>query len=158
MRTLVFVGCSILLLLASHAAVLRPAPSFSWLGVGNKAQSSKSLRGQAVVLLVARSPRDRVLRKQLRNLEEVYQQFASKRVVFAVALKEGEGPIPTDIPMAVVNDGPGVASAFGAEDRFQIVIIGRDGNIDYQTSKVLSGERVRDVIQNAFPVQAEARR
>jgi hypothetical protein len=111
-----------------------------------------------VVLLVARSADDRILRKQLRYLEEVYQQFASKKVVFAVALREGEGPIPSDIPMAVVNDGPGVASAFGVDDRFQIVIIGRDGNIDYQTSKVLPGERVRDVIQNAYPVQAEARR
>jgi tagatose-1,6-bisphosphate aldolase len=67
---------------------------------------SKSLRGQAVVLLVARSADDRILRKQLRYLEEVYQQFASKKVVFAVALREGEGPIPSDIPMAVVNDGP----------------------------------------------------
>jgi hypothetical protein len=158
MRTLVFAACSILLLIASQAAVIRPAPNFSWLGAGNKPQSSKSLRGQAVVLLVARSADDRILRKQLRYLEEVYQQFASKKVVFAVALREGEGPIPSDIPMAVVNDGPGVASAFGVDDRFQIVIIGRDGNIDYQTSKVLPGERVRDVIQNAFPVQAEARR
>lgn len=158
MRTVVFAFFSILLLLASHAAVLRPAPNFSWIGPGNKTQTAKSLRGQAVVLIIARSPRDGALRKQMRHLEEIYQQFASKQVVFAVALKEGDGPISSDIPVVVVNDGPAIASAYGAEGRFQIVIIGRDGNIDYQTTKVLTGERVRDVIQNSFAVQSTARR
>ena len=41
---------------------------------------------------------------------------------------------------------------------FGLVVIGVDGNIDYQTEKVRTGERVHDVIRNAFPVQAAARK
>jgi hypothetical protein len=39
-----------------------------------------------------------------------------------------------------------------------ILIIGKDGNIDYQTSRTISGGRVRDVIQNSYQVQAGARK
>ncbi len=41
-----------------------------------------------------------------------------------------------------------------AKDKFNIVIIGKDGNVDYQTSKVIGAERVRDVIQNSYAVQS----
>jgi hypothetical protein len=44
------------------------------------------------------------------------------------------------------------------KDRFNIIIIGKDGNVDYQTSKVIGGERVRDVIQNSYAVQANTGR
>ena len=44
------------------------------------------------------------------------------------------------------------------QDKFNIVIIGKDGNVDYQTSKVLPPERVRDVIQNSYAVQANTGR
>lgn len=128
------------------------------MGPGNKVQSLKSIRGQSVVLVIAESANARTARKQFRFLEEVYQQFASKQVVFAIALKEGSGPVRSDIPFVIVNDGPSTAAAYGGNERFQIAIIGRDGNIDYQTTKVLTGERVRDVIQNSFAVQAVARK
>jgi len=38
------------------------------------------------------------------------------------------------------------------------VIIGKDGNVDYQTKKVLPASRVRDVIQNSFAVQSNTGR
>ena len=41
---------------------------------------------------------------------------------------------------------------------FSLVIIGKDGNVDYQTNKVCSPERVRDVIQNSYEVQETARK
>ena len=36
--------------------------------------------------------------------------------------------------------------------------LGKDGNLDYQTSKVIGAERVRDVIQNSYDVQAHTGR
>jgi peroxiredoxin len=140
-----------------HAAVVRLTPDFNFPGVG-KARSLRSLRGQAVVLLVARSPREGDFKKQLKYLREIYQQFASKEVVFVAALREGQGPIESNIPFAVATNGPAVADAYGVADDFNIVIIGRDGNIDYQTKKVLTSERVRDVIQNSFQIQSSARK
>lgn len=158
MRALLLATLFLLPLGAVNGDVLRLAPSFSFPGPANKPQTLRGLRGQPVVLLIASSPRQGAFRKQLRYLEEVFSQFAGKQVVFLAALKEGEGPIRSDIPFAVAHDGPSVAGAYNADEPFQIVIIGRDGNIDYQTTKVLTGERVRDVIQNSFAVQTGARR
>jgi hypothetical protein len=143
---------------AAPNAVIRLAPDLSIPGIGDKARSLKSLRGQSVVLVIAESPRTGEFRKQVKYLGEIYEQFASKGVVFIAALKEGEGPIKSDIPFAIANNGPAVAGAYGVEDKFNIAIIGRDGNIDYQTDKVLTPERVRDVIQNSFSVQTTARK
>ena len=157
MRPLLLASFTLLCTLTLDAAVVRSAPDFSFPGVG-KARSLRSLRGQAVVLLVTRSPKEGDFKKQLKYLREIYQQFASKQVVFVAALREGEGPVQSNIPFAVANNGAGVAAAYGVEDDFAIVIIGRDGNIDYQTTKVLPPERVRDVIQNSFTVQVSGRK
>jgi hypothetical protein len=158
MKTLVGVTFLIALIASPFAAVVRPAADFTFLGVGNKARSLRSLRGQAVVLVIADSQRDRAFRKQIRYLREIYQQFASRQVIFVAALQEDDGPVKSDIPFVRASNGPAVAAAYGAERDFQLVIIGKDGNVDYQTSKVATGERVRDVIQNSFAVQAEARK
>ena len=157
MRPFLLALVTLLSVLPLHADVVRAAPDFSFPAVG-KARSLRSLRGQSVVLLVARSPKEGAFKKQLKYLREIYQQFASKEVIFVAALREGEGPVQSDIPFAVASNGPGVADAYGVTDDFAIVIIGRDGNIDYQTKKVLTPERVRDVIQNSFTVQSSARK
>lgn len=144
---------------SAHAAVTRPAPDFSFLGPGNKTQTLRSLRGQPVVLLIADSPREGAFKKQLRYLREIYQQFASRQVVFAVAFKNpGDGPVQSNIPFAILNNGPAVAGAYGVQDDFNLVVIGKDGNVDYQTRKVATSERIRDVIQNSFEVQSSARK
>jgi peroxiredoxin len=157
MRPLLLATLALLCTLPLHAAVIRPAPDFTFPGVG-KAHSLRNLRGQSVVLLIARSPREGDFKKQLKYLREIYQQFAAKQVVFIAALREGEGPIQSNVPFAVANNGPAVAEAYGVGGDFNIVIIGRDGNIDYQTKKVLTSERVRDVIQNSYLVQESARK
>ena len=51
-----------------------------------------------------------------------------------------------------------MATAYGAQGEFNLVIIGKDGNVDYQTDKVCTPERVRDVIQNSFVVQESSRK
>ena len=110
-----------------------------------------------MVLLISKSPDSRAFKKQLKYLKEIYQQFASKQVVFVAALAEGDGPVRSDIPFVVATNGPAVATAYGVQDDFTLVIIGRDGNLDYQTTKVCPPERVRDVIQNSFEVQSGSR-
>jgi Domain of unknown function (DUF4174) len=158
MRKLLLAGFLILSIAAGHGAVVRLAPDFGFPGPGNKVQTLKSLRGQAVVLLITKDPKSRAFKKQLKYLKEIYEQFASKQVVFVAALVEGEGPVKSDIPFVVANNGAAVATAYGAQDGFNLVIIGKDGNVDYQTNKVCPPERVRDVIQNSFVVQESSRK
>jgi hypothetical protein len=139
----------------AHAAVVRNSPDFTFPGIG-KTQSLKSVRGQPVVLLIAKSPKLGDFKKQVKILKEIYQQFANKQVIFVAAFTAESGPVVSDIPFVVANNGAGVASAYTMpeKDKFNIVIIGKDGNVDYQTSKVLNAERVRDVIQNSYAVQS----
>ena len=157
MRKFLLTGFLLATLAVGHAAVVRLAPEFGFPGPG-KMQSLKSLRGQAVVLLIAKTPKNRAFKKQVKYLKEIYEQFASKQVVFIAALGDGTGPVESDIPFVVASNGPAVATAYGATDDFNIVIIGKDGNVDYQTNKVCAPERVRDVIQNSFVVQDGSRK
>ena len=157
MRKLLLAALLTLSLAASHAEVVRLAPDFAFPGPGKK-QTLKGLRGQAVVLLITKTPKSRAFKKQLKYLKEIYEQFASKQVVFIAALGDGTGPVESDIPFVVAANGPAVASAYGAADDFALVIIGKDGNVDYQTTKVCTPERVRDVIQNSFMVQEGSRK
>jgi hypothetical protein len=140
-----------------RSAVVAPAPDFA-LNVPGKNRGLRSLRGQAVVLLITRDVGVRPFKKQLEQLAPVYQEFAGKGVIFVAALEKGEGPVRSNIPFVTAVDGPGVAQRYGVTGKFAIAIIGRDGNIDYQTDQVLPGARVRDVIQNSFAVQRESRR
>ena len=138
-------------------SVVAPAPDLTFDAPG-KSRSLRSLRGQAAVIVFARNPGVRAFKKQLAELAPLYQELASKRVIFIAALGEGAGPIRSNIPFVLANDGAGVASRYGVTEKFAIAIIGPDGNIDYQTDKALPGGRVRDVIQNSFVVQNNARK
>jgi len=138
----------------SHAAVVRLAPDFSFPGIASKSQSLKGLRGQPVVLLITKSPKTSEFKKQVKVLKEIFQQFANEKVIFVAAFTDEVGPIKSDIPFVIANNGAAVASAYGVQDKFNIAIIGKDGNLDYQTPKVLGASRVHDVIQNSFAVQS----
>jgi len=139
------------------SAVVRLAPDFSIPGIGGKPRTLRSLRGQAVVLIFAKSVKTKALIKQAKLLQELYEQFASRQAIFAVALREGDALVPSNIPFSVVSNGAAVAAAYGVQGDFNIAIIGRDGNLDYVTNKVLAPQRVRDVVQNSFSVQEALR-
>lgn len=142
----------------AHAKAIRPAPNFTWLGPAHRS-SLRAVSGQPVVLLIARSARSGAFKKQVKNLREIYQQFAARGVVFAVAVREGEPTVRSNIPFAVAADPAGVAAAYGCGDgKFALAVIGKDGNLDYQTGKPQTAQRLRDVIQNSFAVQAAGRR
>ena len=139
------------------STIVSLAPDFTFAAVG-KARSLRSLRGQAVVLVFGKNAGVGAFKDQLDELGPLYQELASKRVIFVAALQEGDGLIRSNIPFVIANDGASVASRYGVAGKFAIAIIGQDGNIDYQTTKVLPGGRVRDVIQNSFVVQDTARK
>lgn len=159
MRALLLPLLLIVLLAQAEAIVVRPAPPFAWSGPGGKATDVRSLRGQPVVLVLARSPESRAFRTQAKRLRELYQQFAARKVIFAAAFAEGnDDRLHSDIPFVVVNNGPAVLDTYRVTDGFKLVVIGTDGNLDLETTRIASAERVRDVITNSFAAQAAVRR
>lgn len=119
----------------------------------------KSLRGKPVVLLIAKSPRSGAFRKQVKNLEAQYRLFASREVIFLAAFTESTEGLKSDIPFIIAQNGPAVAAAYGSENgKFRMAIIGMDGNLDMQTSKVASGLRVKEVVDNSYLVQHAQRK
>ena len=139
-----------------HAGVVRPAPSFTFSNAAGKT-SLGSLRGQAVVLVIAQSGKTKALRSQMKSLKNVYHDCASRGAVFVAALADG-GAVPSDIPFILANSGAAVAAAYGMRGDFLIAVIGRDGNLDLITDKPIPGARVFEVIKNNFDVQEKARR
>lgn len=138
-------------------AIPRRAPEFSFDGAGGK-KGLRSLRGQPVVLVVSKSPKTKAFRKQLKALLPIYQEFASRKVVFVAAFSESDGEVPSNIPFVIANNGPAIAAAYDLGDDLILAIIGRDGNLDLITDKILPALRIREVIQNSFVVQNEARK
>jgi hypothetical protein len=143
---------------SARSSVVRLAPDFSFPIPGNRNQTLRGLHGQPVVLLGTDSPKVRAFRKQIDLLRKGYQEFASRNAVFVVAFKNGGGPVQSNIPFAIANNGPAVAAAYGVNDDFSLIIIGKDQNVDYQTPAPRPGERIRDVMQNSFVVQSESRK
>ena len=137
--------------------VVRPAPDFTFDGPAAK-RNLRSLRGQPVVLLIARSPKDSAFRKQLKLLAPVYSEFASRGTIFVAAFSERGGEVFSNIPFVVAANGPSVAAAYGQREELLVAIIGRDGNLDYSTHQVLPAFRIREVIQNNYDVQNASRR
>jgi hypothetical protein len=152
-------ACVLIALLpcASRSAVVRPAPSFTFVGAGGK-KTLASLRGHPVVLLVAQSGSKKALRTQLKNLKDVYHDCASRGTLFVAAFADGSGNVPSDIPFVLASDGAAVAAAYGLRGDFLIAVIGRDGNLDLVTGEPIPGKRVLEVIRNNFDVQEKSRR
>lgn len=142
---------------ASPAATVRNAPPFSFPSADGL-KTLASLRGQPVVLVIARSAKVKALRDQLKNLKSVYHDLSSRGTVFVAAIVEGDAAVASNIPFAIASNGPGVAAAYGMRGDFLIAIIGRDGNVDVQTDKALAGKRVLEVLKNNFDVQEKSRR
>lgn len=140
------------------AEVVRGAPDFSWLKSGGNRATLKSLRGQPVVLVVARSPRDRQFRKQVRELQKTYQLLGNTKAVMAAAFTEEPGLIESNIPFVLAADPAAVVSSYGVAGRFAIFVIGKDGNLDEISDRVLPGQRVLDIINNSYVVQSSNRR
>lgn len=151
------------ILLAGYAAaadedVVRAAPDFGWIDAYGKAQSVKSFRGQSLVLLVANSPKNWRFRLQLSQFRSMYERFGAEKILFVAAFTQTPGVVHSNIPFVIAADGPRVGSDYDAGNYYAIYVIGRDGNIDYSSHKVIPGQRVFDIIDNSFSVQSSMRK
>ena len=139
--------------------VINPAPNFTWPRSGSGVNSLNDLRGQPVVLVIAPSPRSRAFRKQAKRLEFIYNQLAAQKVVFIAAFfREAATRIPSDVPWVVAADGAQVAALYGVTKGFSIAVIGKDGNVDFQSTRVQPARKVKDIVMNSFVMQEELRR
>jgi hypothetical protein len=143
---------------AVQAEVVRGAPEFVWLGSGSRGQSLKSVRGQPVVLVVARSPAQRMFRAQVGQLQKVYQLLGNEKALAVAAFTQQPGLIKSNIPFVLAANPAAVAGAYGVTGPFAIFIIGKDGNIDALSDRVMPGQRILDVINNSFVVQRDNRK
>jgi AhpC/TSA family len=143
------------------AVVVRPAPNVNWIDAAGRQKGLSTLRGQPIVLLIAPTPRTWAFRSQLGQLRKMFERYAADKVVFIAAFTEEAGRIRSNIPFLVAADGPRVGfdyGAFGGSERFTIAFIGKDGNLDYVTNKVIPAQRVFDIIKNSFVIQRAMRR
>jgi len=144
-------------LASASADVVRPAPNFTW-GAG---RTLKSWKGQPVVLLIAPSPQSSAFLKQVRRIEAVYQEFAARNAVFVAAFTEEASPllkIPGNFPIVIANNGQQVAANYEFDGKFALAVIGKDGNLDLNTAKVVPASRIMDVILNNYEQQASERK
>lgn len=142
----------------AEANVVRPAPDFGWLKSGSNRASLKALRGQPVVLVVAPSPRHGKFRKQAKELQKTYQLLGNDKAVMVAAFTEEPGVIRSNIPFVLASNPAAVVQSHGVAGDFAVFVIGRDGNLDEISDRVLPGQRVLDIINNSFVAQRDNRR
>lgn len=147
------------LALTGSAEVVRPAPEVAFPPHEGRPQTLRSFRGKPVVLLLAKSPKDGAFREQLKQLEESLDRLAIRSTVFAAAFQSDDiSRLNTSIPLVVLPKGAEACAAFQLRGKFAIALIGPDGNLDYQTDKVLNINRILEVMQNSFALQYRSRK
>jgi hypothetical protein len=138
--------------------VPRPAPEFVWSSVSGKVRRLRDLRGQPVVLIFATNPEQKDFKKQVKQITRRYKVLAARNVLFFVAFTKETGVINrSDVPFIVLPDPLTVADAYRVGD-FGIALIGTDGNLDYATDHVITGQKIVDVVNNSYAAQAQERR
>jgi peroxiredoxin len=139
-------------------SVPRPAPEFLWSGVNGKVRRLRDVRGHPVVLIFAENPSQKEFIKQIKQLNKRSKELASRYTLFFVAFTKETGVVTrTDIPFVILPDPGSVADAYRVGD-FGIAVISTDGNVDYATDRVITGQKVLDVIINSYSAQVQARR
>lgn len=139
--------------------VVRPAPSILFPMDGAKPRTLASFRGQPLILLLADSPKRGAFKAQLKELESSFDRLAVRGTLVAACFKGGDSSVVrTNVPLVLLPEGPVSCAAFQLKGDFSIVLVGPDGNIDYQTSKVLNMNRILEVMQNSYEVQKAAQR
>jgi hypothetical protein len=139
--------------------VVRPAPAIAFPPEGGKQRTLASFKGQPLILLLAEAPSRGSFKAQLKELQTSFDRLAVRGAIVAAAFQGGDpATVRTNIPLVLLPDGPAACSAFQLKGGFAVVLIGPDGNIDYQTRKVLNMNRILEVMQNSYEVQKSIRR
>lgn len=141
-----------------QSEVVREAPTFNWTDSTGSAKPLKSLLGQPVVLVIAKSPREWAFRSQVGQLQKIYERFAAEKVLCVAAFSGEQDIIRSNIPFLTVPDGPGTATAYEVPEGFAIAVIGADGNLDCFSTRVLPAQRIFDIIENSYTKQKQLRR
>ena len=142
----------------ARAEVVRPAPDIRLLVPSGPSRSLAQFRGQPVVLILASSPRCLAFRRQIAHLRGDFERLASQKTLFIAAFTRETGTIRSNIPFLTAADGAAIAANYGLNAEFGIAIIGRDGNLDLTSSRILPGQRVLDIINNSFVAQQQLRK
>ena len=143
----------------ASAEVVRPAPSVAFPPYGGKPKSLASFKGQPLILLLADSPRRGSFKAQLKELEGSFDRLAIRGTVVAAGFKSGDPEaVRTNVPLVLLPEGAAACAAFQLKGEFVVVLVGPDGNIDYQTGKVLNMNRILEVMQNSYEIQKAAQR
>lgn len=144
---------------AAQALVVQPSPNVAWVNPAGKLETSAAFLGQPIVVVVAPSPRSWIFRAQVGQLQKMYERYAAEKMIFVAAFTQEQGLIRSNIPFVLAADGPRTAFDFQvAEKKFGIAVIGRDGNVDCVSSKVLAAQRIYDIVNNSYVPQAADRR
>lgn len=143
---------------AAQAVIVRPAPEIQWVDAAGKSHQLSKFKGQPVIVLIAPTPRSWAFRSQVGQLQKMYQRYAAERVICIAAFTQEPGVIHSNIPFVVATDGPRVGYEYQSETGFGIALIGRDGNLDYLTGKVLPAQRIYDLLDASFVTQELLRR
>ncbi len=138
-------------------AVVRPAPDFRVEGVANGARL-RNFRGQTVVLVIARSAREKDFRREVYRLEQLYGPLSNEKVLFVAAIENGPQVVKSNIPFMIAANPIQVAADYGVRGIFGIAVIGVDGNLDLITTRLIAAERVRDMVFDNFESQAQSRK
>jgi peroxiredoxin len=148
------------------ASVVRPAPNLS-LATPSGTKTLAQLRGQPVVLLLGDSASRSRVKDQSKLLEASYSKLAARKVLFLAAFTNAsDQQVQSNIPFALVQQPEATLNAYTQlaqqSDKSAktpaIAVIGPDGNVDYIGEKVLSGERIREIILNNHYLQTQSRR
>ena len=138
--------------------VPRPAPDFLWSGVNGKVRRLRDVRGHPVVLIFAENPSQKLFIKQIKELNRRSKQLATQYTLYFAAFTRETGLVTrTDIPFVILPDPGSVADAYRVGD-FGIAVISSEGNVDYATDHVITGQRILDVIVNSYAAQVHSRR
>lgn len=158
MKILLFLFIALVISHPLQSEVVREAPTFNWTDSTGSAKPLKSLRGQPVVLVIAKSPRQWAFRSQVGQLQKIYERFAAEKVLCVAAFSGEQDLIRSNIPFLTVPDGPGTATAYEVPEGFAIAVIGADGNLDCFSTRVLPAQRIFDIIENSYTKQKQLRR
>lgn len=141
----------------AQAQVVRPAPNFAWA----PGKTLAAWKGQPVVLVIAPSPASKDFRAQAKRIEQSFPQLSARRVLFVAAFTESGAEtekITSNVPFIVVPNGRQVAAAYGFEGRISVNVIGRDGNLDLASARVVPAWRIMDMVINNAEQQNSERK
>lgn len=143
----------------AQALVVQPAPNVGWVNAEGKLESSlAAFKNQPVVVVIAPSPKSWIFRAQVGQLQKMYERYAAEKIIFIAAFTKEQGLIKSNIPFVLAADGPRAGFDFQVKKDFGVAVIGRDGNLDCMSSRVLPAQRIFDIVNNSYVPQAADRR